>query len=636
MLRHLPTSKVIPIVAWFLSATTGSQAHTSIVLTLDERTVCVANQDSGSVSLWDWQVATEPVEIPVGDEPRMLALIPGNRLVCVTTQRSQELALVDLTTHACIRRIPIGGQPVGVTISSDGRYAFVAQFAGDYWDGEYHAGSVAVVDLQKQIVHARISVRPCPFAMAMSTDGHQVYVSHYLAVDGTGWVSEIDAHTFRVTREFSLDEDLDSASGRGGVFNGLASLAVHPRENRLLVAGMQANVHRGLKQSGQSLSHKTTVQAAVRCVDLTAGEELVAARMVSSFSGQAVAMPSAVAFLGNGEYFVDVYFASHDMKVLAYNETGTVAERSLFELPHGPTGIAVTRDGQQAFVNCRWTRSVAHIDLANIRQPRMVRSQLVTEEPWDAQRILGARLFHDTRDTRMTPNRWLSCAVCHLDGGELSDGLIWEFTTAQKPSSPALVNPKSLAITRGSGPPYLIQGTYRTIHEEDQFIRSFLGGRGFLTSAASVEGKFAEDPTGKSTELDALSQFVLNLRPRPNPHLRAGRPRGEIAAAANRGREIFHSAESGCSQCHAGPNFTRSGTDPHLDLADVGTGIQADIPSLNNVWETAPYLHDGRAKTLREVITTHNPDDRHGKTSHLSAQQRDDLVAFLLAPHEDL
>ena len=99
--------------------------------------------------------------------------------------------------------------------------------------------------------------------------------------------------------------------------------------------------------------------------------------------------------------------------------------------------------------------------------------------------------------------------------------------------------------------------------------------------------------------------------------------------------KFFYGIGTGCSDCHAGPNWTRSGTDRHLELVDVGTGIQADVPSLINVWETAPYLHDGRAKTLRDVLTTHNPDDRHGKTSHLTLQQIDDVLAFLLAPHHE-
>ena len=68
-------------------------------------------------------------------------------------------------------------------------------------------------------------------------------------------------------------------------------------------------------------------------------------------------------------------------------------------------------------------------------------------------------------------------------------------------------------------------------------------------------------------------------------------------------------------------------------LIDIGTGIRADVPSLLNVWETAPYLHDGRAATLRDVITLHNPRDQHGRTSHLNSSGLTDLIHFLHAPH---
>ena len=54
-----------------------------------------------------------------------------------------------------------------------------------------------------------------------------------------------------------------------------------------------------------------------------------------------------------------------------------------------------------------------------------------------------------------------------------------------------------------------------------------------------------------------------------------------------------------------------------------------DTPSLRGIWHTAPYLHDGRAPTLRDVLVTHNPTDTHGHTSHLSESELQDLVAFL-------
>jgi len=71
----------------------------------------------------------------------------------------------------------------------------------------------------------------------------------------------------------------------------------------------------------------------------------------------------------------------------------------------------------------------------------------------------------------------------------------------------------------------------------------------------------------------------------------------------------------------------------------VGTGDGAgerqgpafDTPSLLGLYAANSYLHDGRARSLAEVFTTHNPADRHGVTSHLSEDQVEDLVAFLLS-----
>lgn len=63
-----------------------------------------------------------------------------------------------------------------------------------------------------------------------------------------------------------------------------------------------------------------------------------------------------------------------------------------------------------------------------------------------------------------------------------------------------------------------------------------------------------------------------------------------------------------------------------MDDALVGL----DTPTLKGIWETGPYLHDGSAATLMDVITTANPGDRHGRTSHLSRKEREQLAAFLL------
>ena len=63
-------------------------------------------------------------------------------------------------------------------------------------------------------------------------------------------------------------------------------------------------------------------------------------------------------------------------------------------------------------------------------------------------------------------------------------------------------------------------------------------------------------------------------------------------------------------------------------LGGTLTGI--DTPTLHGVWRTGPYLHDGSAATLREVLVDRNPSDQHGTTSTLSTSEIDDLVAYLL------
>ena len=74
-----------------------------------------------------------------------------------------------------------------------------------------------------------------------------------------------------------------------------------------------------------------------------------------------------------------------------------------------------------------------------------------------------------------------------------------------------------------------------------------------------------------------------------------------------------------------------------MQKADVGTGRDRDkgtpfdTPLLREVWRTAPYLYDGRAKTVEEVLTKYNQHDAHGMTSTLTEKERKDLIEFILS-----
>jgi cytochrome c peroxidase len=95
------------------------------------------------------------------------------------------------------------------------------------------------------------------------------------------------------------------------------------------------------------------------------------------------------------------------------------------------------------------------------------------------------------------------------------------------------------------------------------------------------------------------------------------------------GKAIFNRSDTRCAVCHPAPLLT------DLKMHDVGTRVSVDqsdrfdTPTLIEVWRTAPYLHHGRAVTLKEVVGRFNQHDEHGKTSHLTKDELDALVEYL-------
>jgi cytochrome c peroxidase len=54
-----------------------------------------------------------------------------------------------------------------------------------------------------------------------------------------------------------------------------------------------------------------------------------------------------------------------------------------------------------------------------------------------------------------------------------------------------------------------------------------------------------------------------------------------------------------------------------------------DVPHLKSIYDSAPYLHDGIAKSLEEIWTLYNPYDTHGVTNDLTKDQLNDLIEYL-------
>jgi len=215
------------------------------------------------------------------------------------------------------------------------------------------------------------------------------------------------------------------------------------------------------------------------------------------------------------------------------------------------------------------------------------RVDLPTEGALPPGLAAGRRLFHATGNELISGDG-RACATCHPDGRD--DALSW--ATPEGPRQTPSLAGRSLSTTA----PFGWRGAHTTlkIHLESTFRR--LRGKGL-----------------PEAELAALLDYVLSM---PAPPRRTS-PDPRVA----RGKELFEGS-TGCVACHGAPAYT-----DHLSH-DVKSGLVFDTPSLLSVGGTAPYFHDGRYKTLRDMLR--DSDGKMGSTAGLSPADLEALEAYLL------
>jgi CxxC motif-containing protein (DUF1111 family) len=140
-------------------------------------------------------------------------------------------------------------------------------------------------------------------------------------------------------------------------------------------------------------------------------------------------------------------------------------------------------------------------------------------------------------------------------------------------------------------------------------------------------------------DLSDLQAFLLEgLRAPVNPNVD---PAG-LNQIQNEGKAIFFRPDVGCASCHSGANFAdgesydvETSTDMERLLREKQIESGVDIPppgffntpSLRGVWRSAPYLHNGAAADLLEVLEL--TEGTMGKISMLDAYERQALVEYL-------
>jgi len=277
---------------------------------------------------------------------------------------------------------------------------------------------------------------------------------------------------------------------------------------------------------------------------------------------------------------------------------------------------------------------------------------------------LGRKLFHDRK---LSMNDTVSCASCHNPRAGFADGMKTSLGIDGKTgtrNAPTVLNAAYASIQfwdgraasleeQSAGP---ISNPLEMNQGHDVCVAKLEADP---TYQAEFKKAFGPGPITIGKVQKAIASFERTLLSGNSSFDRFefGGDKSALSPAAVRALAIFKDRKRGnCITCHtidkAHALFTDGkfhnlgvGVNSEGELTDLGrydqTKVDADkgafkTPTLRNVSKTAPYMHDGSLKTLRQVVdfyagggNSNDHLDKDIKSLNLSASERDDLVAFL-------
>lgn len=570
-----------------------------LALASDGSRLYVSDRTADRVVAMDAQTGETLAACPIA-APYGLALSPGADLLYVGSSTEDTVLKVSTDGLKVLGSVDVGRRPTGLTLSPDGETLYCCnQFSN----------SVAVISTADMEKVRDVEVVREPRCCALTADGSKLVVSNHLPL-GSNMDDDLGAQVSIVDLASGRRTEVLLARGATDV----GQVCCSPDGKWAYVAHTLA---RWLVPPTQ-LDRGWVATNALTVVDIAAGKRL--ATVLIDDLDRGAANPYGVALSPDGARLCVTTSGIHEVQIV--DTAGLhqmIAERpadnpvaleddltALYRAGvrkrvksggEGPRGVVMAADG--ALVANYYSGTVTKIGLE--RGEVVATWPLGEQPPMDDVRH-GEMLFNDAR---VCFQGWLTCSTCHPDGR--TDGLAWDLL------NDGIGNPKNAKslLLSGQTPPVMS-----------------LGVRASMVVAVESGFKYIQFHQPREEEIRTVSAYLDAMKPARSPFVSKT---GELSEAARRGKELFFSREVGCAKCHPEPLYT------DLAMYDVGTRGKYDrhdsydTPILAEMFRSAPYLHDGSAVTMREALRDRNMDDRHGRTSHLSEQQLDDLCEYVLS-----
>ncbi|MBN2317251.1 MAG: c-type cytochrome [Sedimentisphaerales bacterium] len=541
-----------------------------------------------------------------------------NDVAYVTTNEpSGRILTIELTMGKCTGQFRVGHSPMGPVVSSDNKILCTA----NRFDN-----TVTIIDLSTKCKR-HVNVVREPVALAMSQNGKQLFVANHLPVvrafldDENPYigaeVSVIDVEKAQLIHSIELPNGSQ----------GLRGIALSPDGRHVVVTHILSNYIVPTRTIEGGLINMN----AMSLIDAKTLEWM--ATVILDDPNHGAANPWAVCFSHDGKALLITHAGTQELSVIDFpalltrlesrqgvSEYGFTIHKNVLSgirerLALGITGARSLAVGDNyAYVGGYFSNDVAIVNLTASKPcVKVVPLGKKVDSPPER---LGEQYFSDASLCRQ---QWQSCATCHPDGR--SDVMYWDLLNDGIGNTK---NTKSLLMSMLTPP-----AMWRGVREN----------AGVAVRAGFHHILFAEI---RPDQAEAIEAYLLHMKTVPSPSLDAsqretpkteqgcvkchapGVQRGILTQTALRGKTIFE-GKAGCVKCHPHPLFTTmQKVDPGL-----GSGVLYDVPTLIEVWRTAPYLHSGDALTLRETITDFNFMQKRGQTKNLSEQELNDLIAYL-------
>lgn len=539
--------------------------------------------DSPANSIFVIDLITGKVEFTLesGAGPTAPVLSADESLLYVSNRFDNNVSVIDLNEKRAVKQIPVVREPVTAALSPDGKLLVIGNQkpAGSATAPDF-ASVVSLVDAQTNSVSATVrlpdgggSIR----GVAISPDSRYAFVSHLLGRPHApatqleqGWLNANAFSVIDLEKKRRLNTMMLDQMGQGA--GNPWGIAVSPDGNQLYVvlAGVHQLAAINLPPLLEKLRKLEVEPQEIPRMDTHPGLE------------KYPKLTSGNAYQPHGRPDTDLTFLESFMKRIPLKG-------------RGPRSLVIR--GRHAYLGMYFSGTLETLDLSNPKTESTVIS--MGPQPAETEARRGERLFHDAK---LSFQGWQSCSTCHIDGR--SDGFNWDLTNDGVGTTK---NTKSFLFAWAT-PPVTWTGILPSIIEcVPHELKTIL---------------FASPP---KEDAAAIVAYIKSLQPIPSPYLEKG---NKLSAAAQRGQLAF--TKAGCIDCHKGHYMTS------MQMRNVGTSTLADrtsafdIPTLREVWRTAPYLHDGRAASLKDIFLKFDPRKIHGKSANLSPQELDDLVQYVL------